>query len=246
MEQYGAMGGLLGRAFGGRIRLAVLVTTVAIGVLGGCSSRPHYDPYLDEANKSASTILHDSLSEFSSFYSVHEHGTETLEGTTVQADLVAGRHRGGGTFTFGATTLNLVLQGNDLYIKTDAATWARSAFGSQAGNLANRWVRVPANLEPFAAFAQKLDFSGIDFERQPLGNVTKEQRTTIDGIAVIPLQSSAMGLTLYVRASGRPTLIGASDTGSVGVTVFDHYDVAEPPSAPSGAVDLSSIPAVPQ
>ncbi|HEX6395724.1 MAG TPA: hypothetical protein VFZ97_20005 [Acidimicrobiales bacterium] len=222
------------------------MATVAIWALGACSARPPYDPYLGEANKSASAILHDSLNEFSSFYSVHEHGTETLEGTTVHADFVAGKQRGGGTITLGASTLNLVLQGNDLYIKTDAATWAQIGYESKAPNLANRWVHASADAQPFAAFAQKLDFRQLDFESQPLGNVIKKPGTTIDGIAVIPLQSSATGLTLYVQASGQPTLIAAADTGSAGVTVFDHYDTAEPPPVPTGAVDLDSIPAISQ
>ena len=214
--------------------------------LGACSGRVHYDPFRGEANKNASAILQDALNQFSSVYSVHEQGTETLEGTTVRVDLVAGRRRGGGTVSIGPATFNLVLQGSDLYVKAEAPSWSQIGYAAKAPSLANRWVHTSATIQPFGLLTQHLDITPLVTDSGPLGQVTKQPRTTVNGIAAIPLQWRATGITPYVRDSAAPGIIGAADSGASGVFTFDQYDTAEPPAVPTAAVDLDSVPPLQQ
>jgi len=237
----------LWRRLRSRRGICAFVVTATILVCCSCAKTIPYDPYLGESSKSAQTILLDALNVFSSVYSVREQGTESLDGITVSVNIVAGRHGGGGTIRLGPTSLNLVLQGNDLYIRADATSWDRIGFAGKSPNLADRWVRTSTRLQPFGAFAEKLDLTQLLFMRGSIGHVVKEPSTSMDGISVIPLRSDSTGLTLYVRdGRGAPALIATKDAGASGMIRFSDYNTAELPVAPSASVDLASVPTVQQ
>lgn len=228
------------RAPGALAAMAAVVLTVA-AVVAGCGSSGANG----ESGKPAGQIVTDAQNATMSAPSVHVSGSASASTTPLKLDVVAAPGRGGGTITSGSTILNLILDGQSIYIKADAPT-IQSLTGSAAiaGNEANKWLQTGSTNSAFTGLSQLLDITKLPQSFAFGGTPTKQSATTFAGVAVIPVFDPKSGGTLYVAATGKPYIIGirsAKSTGGATLT-FDRYGAAPVPSAPPNPIMLPSTP----
>ena len=162
----------------------VLAGAVTFGACGGGS---HGN---GEAIKPASQVLSDTEQASAAASSARISGNITSNGTQIQLQVVDGHNRGGGTVGVNGATFQTVLDGQEVYLKADAATWTKSANPAVAQLLANRWLKTTTSDQNFSSFAKLLDISQLVTNLKASGTVTKEATTKVDGISVIPLKDN--------------------------------------------------------
>jgi hypothetical protein len=200
-----------------------------------------------EAGFTADVILADAQQASGAASSVHVSGTGISSGTPLSIDavLAPGGH-GGGQITDNGATLDIVLDGQVVYIKATAANWSKLSPGipaAAADLLGDKWLKTTTSNKDFSDLASGLDISQFMSNLQPTGTVTKEPITTFDGVSVIPLKDNSDGGLLYVASQGTPYIIASTGGTSSdhGVMHFSQYNSATVPSPPSGAVDLNAL-----
>ena len=215
----------------------VLAGAVTFGACGGGS---HGN---GEAIKPASQVLSDAEQASAAASSARISGNITSNGTQIQLQVVDGHNRGGGTVGVNGATFQTVLDGQEVYLKADAATWTKSANTAVAQLLANRWLKTTTSDQNFSSFAKLLDISQLVTNLKASGTVTKEATTKVDGISVIPLKDNGpSGGTLDVATTGAPYIIAVSGGGrDQGILRFDEYGSARVPAVPTGAINLNSL-----
>ncbi len=199
-----------------------------------------------EAAKSADEILADAQQATSGASSVHVSGSGTSSGTALSIDAVLGHGRGGGTVSVNGATFDTVLDGQEIYLKADAASWSKVLSGNTAvaSLLSDKWLKTTASNQDFSDFVSLLDISKFVSSLQPSGTVTKESPTSLGGVPVIPLKDNGPdGGLLYAAAHGPPYIVAINGgaSGDRGTIHFDQYNSATLPTAPSGAVDLNAL-----
>jgi len=216
---------------------SVLAAAVLLGACGGGS---HSN---GEASKPPNQILSDAEQATAAASSVRVSGNITTNGTHIQLEVVDGQNRGGGTVGVNGLIFQTVLDGQEVYLKANAATWTKVANASVAQLLANRWIKTTTSNQNFSAFAKLLDISQLATNLKASGTITKEATTKVDGISVVPLKDSGPNQgTLDVAATGTPYVVSVSSGGqNQGILHFDDYGSATVPAAPSGAIDLNSL-----
>lgn len=228
------MSGVRGLESGRRLKVTLLASAMMCLAVTSCSSGAPRG----EATKSSKAILQDAIASLVSASSVHLSGTESVGGTLLTVNLVAGHSKGGGSISAGPLTFQIVLNGGSLYVDTDSNGWTQLGCKSQADELANRWVRTPAS-DPSAAGIAKV--TNIDTWANQLegSSVEKQAVTSVNGIEVVPLQSTNPDQSpaiLYVSATGVPRLVGIRDVQSGGLMAYDQYGEARLPQAPGTSI----------
>jgi hypothetical protein len=215
----------------------VLAVVVIFGACGGGS---HGN---GEATKPANQVLSDAEQASAAASSARIGGNRTSSGTQIQRQVVDGHNRGGGTIGVDGATFQIVLDGQEVYLKADAATWTKSINASAAQLLANRWLKTTTSDQNFSSFAKLLDISQLFTNFKASGTITKEAATKVNGISVVPLKDNGhSGGTLDVASTGVPYIISISGGGqNQGILHFDEYGSASVPAVPAGAIDLNSL-----
>lgn len=232
----------LGRLIAGTV--IFLLLACGIGAVLLVKSRSH-QPSMGAAFRENrmfgnSHVFTDAVASFSDSSSVRIRGNATINGTLVTVDAVVGVDNGGGTVSIGPLSYVTVLNGTDLYIKANALTWKQIGYGTQADRLAGRWVRTSAYLQPFSNFDKLMNIGFFASLFKAVPNLVEGPTTTLDGMSVIPLRPAhGTGETFYVTATGNPVLVAEGDKN--GLMRFDDYGTADPPAAPTSAVDLGSV-----
>jgi hypothetical protein len=199
-----------------------------------------------EAANSADEILANAQKASNAATSVHVSGSGTSSGTALSVDAILGHGRGGGTVSVNGATFDTVLDGQEIYLKADEASWSKLLNGDTAAAslLSGKWLKTTASNQDFSDFASLLDISKLVSSLQPSGTVTKEPPTTFGGLPVIPLKDNGPdGGLLYVAGHGTPYIVAVSGgrSGDKGAIHFDQYNSATLPAPPSGAVDLNAL-----
>jgi hypothetical protein len=197
-----------------------------------------------EASKSADEILADARQAMGAASSVHVTGRGTPDGTPLSIDAVLSHGRGGGRIILGDETFSLVLDGQIVYIKADAATWSRITYGKVAiADLAGKWLKTTMSNPAVRQYARLLDISQFASILPPSGTVLKDPVVTVDGVPVIPLsEGQSDGGLLYVAIQGTPHIVAITlGNSGQGTMHFSQYNSATVPSPPPGAVGLAGL-----
>ena len=153
-------------------------------------------------------------------------------------------HEGTGSVWIGAGRLDLVLLGNALYFKANAAFWRSSGASSSVVQfLAGRWMKDSATSSGFRDFAQLLNlsylFGTLSFTGGH-GALVAAGRRTIDGHPAVGVTDTATsgGGTLWIAATGQPYPLLIVQTGGPGRAVFEDWNAPAHIAAPRGAINL--------
>jgi hypothetical protein len=205
-----------------RIRVLLLVPVVVAAVAGcggsGSSSKPN-----GEETKGAQQIVTDVSNALAKVKSFHLAGSETdKDGLTTVSGDVAMPGRLHLALHNGDATVELVLVGNDAYIKANRAFWNKTPGAASLGALlADKWVRAPSGSTPgLGQFSALTDPStiGYCFVQSHHGSITKSGTDTVDGKKAVVLvdEGNAPGATpgkLFVATTGDPLPLRAVQTG---------------------------------
>jgi hypothetical protein len=200
-----------------------------------------------EAAKPANQVVADASKAASDASSFHMSGQIHSSGKLIGVDLSLVRGKGvTGTVTVGGAKVDLVLIGNDGYMRASSTFWKQ--YGSQAGGLtqmlADKWIKFPGKSAQLGSLTGPLNAKSL-FKSltSSHGKLENQGETTYNGQSVVAIHDITKHSTLYVAATGTPYPIGlvksvGSDAGTV---AFDHWN--EPPTltAPKGALDFSQL-----
>lgn len=195
------------------------------------------------AGKSAADILAATRQAITAVNSVHTVGTVSSGGSSIHFDLqlVAGVGATGEIASRGLS-VKLIVLGRREYMNAGARFWHSFGGAAAAKVLANRWVKIPATVNP-AGFAKLTDLRTLFAEAIPRSAaLTKGSAAVIDGQPVIALHSIKTAATLYIATTGAPypvRIVGGR--GHDGSVVFDQYNQPVSLAPPANAVDPSSL-----
>jgi hypothetical protein len=198
-----------------------------------------------ESKKSAADIFADAKTAVTSASSYHVAGTADDNGDQLKFDVALSKGRSGGTIGTSGAMLQIVLSGGSLYLRGDAASWAKIAGNESVAQLAaGKWIKAPASSPGFKDLATTLDPAQLVATVSAQGRITKGPVTTINGQKAVPLVDHGDGGTLYVAATGTPYILKIVDSkasGSAGSLTFDQFGTATVPPVPTNAVDFSKF-----
>jgi hypothetical protein len=222
-----------------RRRAAGLSAAAVAAILAaGCGGTPSNG----EAAKPARQILTDASKATGGASSVRVAGKGSVNGLALRVDVVDGRGRGGGTIGIGGSTLQLVLDGPDFFLKTTPEVIQQLTGSQQTANEdANKWLQTSSSNQSVAALLPLLDITKLATTSFSFAGVpTKQAATTFRGQRAIPVVDAQSGDTIYVAATGKPYILGVRGPASSGGSTLDFtdYDRAPIPPAPSGATEL--------
>jgi hypothetical protein len=226
--------------------LAGTVLVVAL-LVAGCGGSGSGGSDNGEAKQPATQVLHDATKAAEAASSVHLTGEVPTGGQVIGIDMTVVKGKGAtGSLTLKGQKVDLVVIGNDAYMKAGATFWAQFA-GSKgaaiASLVADKWIKFSATDPRFQGFTSFADTSGM-FQTLGRGSstVTNKGATTYKGQSVVNLYDPAKGGSLYVSATGTAYPVAVIKSGSnSGAITFDKWNESVTLSAPSGALDFSQL-----
>jgi hypothetical protein len=175
---------------------------------------------------------------------VHDSDAATSGATAV--DLRYDRDAGtAGTVTENGQSFQLVVVGQDVFVKAAGDTWTKLTGDDRAGELiGDRWVQIPPQAPGFDAVITLTDFNRfIDKALTPDGALTKTEIKTVRGQNAVGVAESANNETLYVATEGEPYPVQVQSDTRQGALDFLEWnapvDVQAPP--PDQVVDLTKF-----
>ncbi len=248
-------------------RWITVVAVAALGVLGvaGCGGdEPAGDGATTGASPSAGASQIDGLDADQIVAKSKEAAKaaksakvvgEIRQGTsTTKLDVTMTSGKGGfGTIEQGGARIDLVLTGQDVYLKPDDKALAQFSGGNTeaAKLLAGKWIKAPASDPRFGALAQILNLPEfVDQVLSPEGKVTKADGKDVDGTRTVALTTgsgSDGGGTLYIADEGPPYPLllepaaSSDDKGQIRFSEWDRDVTVEAPPADE-VIDSSKLP----
>ncbi len=227
-------------------RRALLLLGPALLLLAGCGGGGgDAAPDNGESARPATRILQDTVAALRTATAVHMYGTIPTGSDSIGLDLHCARSGDlSGTITVGGVTGKLVVTGGAIYLNGRALF--QSLFGAPASaRIGDRWVAMPGASGPGSDIVQGLgtftDFNHLaDVLAMPTGGtVTRGAVASVDGRSAISLRNSDS--VLYVATTGSPLPVELKPDAGGDALHFADWDQAVHVSAPSGAVDISSL-----
>lgn len=227
-----------------RRRAAVTASTTIAVIVVACGSSSTTTPADNgEANKSSTQIIQDTANAYRAATAVHLVGAVVSSGQRIGLDFHITRIGNvSGTVTFGGVTASVVIVDGKTYLK-GRELFAQFAGTPAASVIGEQWVVVPASeAGPLTGgFSFFTDFGKLaDQLTQPSGTVAKGALTTINGQPAITLTDSQS--MLFVATTGKPYPLELKPNNDPSQRLdFTEYDQSFPITAPTGALDFSSI-----
>lgn len=225
-----------------RLPVALLGALAAVVLLGGCGGGADENGIDKLSADDAITKIRAALDKVES---VHVSGHVSLNGKTMTLDLRDKASGGTGTLRISGGEIDVVRDGDTVYVKGDAAALeATGASAFQASLAGGKWLKSSAGASSqFGALGSLLD---IDALFANITTATAElragKRTTVDGEKAYTLLDKATdgNGVLYVALTGEPLPLRVDQPGGGGSIDFE-YGVPVTVTPPSGAIDLSKL-----
>ena len=222
--------------------LAGLATVVALGACGGGSGSGN-----GVAAKSPNAIVNAAIGAISSAKSIHIAGTVTQTGTPMTFDLETTSQGVRGEVTLDRIPVKVIYVGSSLYLYGGAAFWSRlTGSSSVAGQLDNKWLRLPASSGPgLSSFTRLLNPRNLlnTCCASGRGSLTKGTTGRVNGKSVVAVHDATDNATLYVATTGKPYPVEIVPTKGVtgGHIAFYPSNMPVTLAAPAGAVDATQL-----
>jgi hypothetical protein len=198
-------------------------------------------------------IVKNAIAASEAASSVKISGAITQAKQTISLNVSAGiGGTGQGTIGIGTGTATVRLVGGVVYFMGNTAFWTQQGSASAAQLFAGKWVKTAATTASGKSLSEFLDSQS--FMKQLFSsNLTKSKfanagTAKVAGKRVIVISGHDSKDTstgrLYVAKSGTPYILkiavkGKDGTGSL---TFSNYNQAITPVAPTGAIDLDTLP----
>jgi hypothetical protein len=222
-----------------------LLVVLVVAACGGVSSPSGSGN--GEASKSAQQVLTDAVHAADGASSQHISGQLTSHGKQIGVDLTVVKGKGAtGSFTYKGQKVDLLIIGTDAYMKAGAAFYAQfgGASGSAIGQmLQGKWLKFSTKDPQFGPITGIADSKTIfDELTSTHRTLTNKGATTYKGQSVVAIFDRTKSGTLYVAATGTHYPVAIVKTGAAtGTITFDDWNKPVPLTAPSGAIDLSTL-----
>lgn len=159
--------------------------------------------------------------------SVHLVGTVREGNQPVEVDLRLQGRQGMGRVSSNGTSVLLVKVGRDLYVWGDGDFYQHFAGLEVAGQVADRWVRLPASA-PLARSATLFDLDGLlDRWLSAKGKVVRGRTRVVDGVRAVELRTPA-GVQVLVALDGEPYPVRVEPVGRPGRGHVELSDWGQP------------------
>jgi hypothetical protein len=227
------------------MRAPALALVLTAALLSGCGGQSNAAKPNDEASKPATRVLADAKAAATSASSAHVSGSIKSSGTPITLDLSTARGKGAkGSMSTNGLAFDLVRIGNTLYIRGSDAFYKHFAGAAVAQLLHGKWLKAPAtkgrlrSLAPLTSLGAL--FAGISTHH---GKLVNDGKTTYKGQDVVAIRDTSDNSKLYVAATGKPypVAIAGGRKSQSGSIAFDDWNKSVSLSAPSGAIDISSL-----
>lgn len=239
-------------------RATTIATAVAVAGLTGCggdqggADAPVVRPVVIRASAGGpfdgmtATALRDRVRRaMTSLTSVTTSGGSAEDGATVQEKVLFSADGSCAiAYEMSGLRTQIIIKDGMLYLKSDKAFWAGQHVRAP-GEVAKKWVEMPAVDNPISAVCARMPFSSSD-PTTAGGTWALGRRTTFDGTPVTTLvQRTGPKTVVYlVSEQGEPYILRAMITGKLsGVSTFSGFDapphIAAPPRSDTiGRQDL--------
>ena len=222
--------------------LALVATAALLASCGGSSkaAKPN-----GEASKPPGRVLADARAAAASATSAHVSGRVTSSGTPITLDLSMARGKGAkGSMSTSDLKFDLVRLGDTAYIRGSDAFYEHFAGSGIAQLLHGKWLKAPITKGRFSSLAP---LTNIDLLLGKVsanhGKLVNDGKTAYKGRQVVAIRDTSDNSKLYVAATGKPypvALVGGKASQS-GTITFGDWNKGVSPSAPSGAIDISTF-----
>jgi hypothetical protein len=236
-----------------RIKLALVPLAVAAALLGGCATTngpaaPTTATTTTPASNGVADLPADQIvakaqTALGNATSFHIKGTTTDQGTATTLDLTYAGKNVKGTIGSAGLSLDILVLGNDGYLKASEAFWKAfipPAQQAMIGQFKDKWVKVDLTAPSFASFKEIADPAK---QFKPDGTPTKGEAKTINGTPAIGVVDSSDKSVVYIATQGEPLPLEADGPGASDKLEFTEYnspvDLQAPPAA--DVVDLTSF-----
>ncbi len=231
-----------------RARLAVIPLVASLALLGGCATqKPSNTPTSPAVTTPAGNGLDKLTAEeirakaqttLKAQKSFAVKGTGVEDGEKMAMDLAFGDGNVAGNVQTAGFTIDIVLIGNDLYMKAPDAFWGGLGQDAAAMSLLKgKWVKLDGSKEEFESFKT---IASTDAMLKPEGKVTKGEAKTIGGVPAIGLIAEDKSI-IYVATEGEPLPLQIVDADGNALD-FTYKNVAEIKApAASDVFDLSKV-----
>lgn len=227
------------------MRPLALALALTAALLAGCGGHSTAAKPNDETTKPALRVLADARAAATRASSAHVSGSIRSSGTPITLDLSTARGRGAkGSMSTNGLKFDLVRIGDTLYIRGSDAFYTHFAGAAVAQLLHNKWLKAPAtkgrlrSLAPLTSLSAL--FAGVSSHH---GKLVNDGNRTYKGQEVVAIQDTSDNSRLYVAATGKPypvAIVGGKKDQSGAIT-FGDWNKPVSLSAPSGAIDISSL-----
>ncbi|MGH3054350.1 MAG: hypothetical protein ACRDL7_05170, partial [Gaiellaceae bacterium] len=222
-----------------------LALALTAALLAGCGSSGHAAKPNDEASKPAVRVLADAKAAATSASSAHVSGSLASNGTPIRLDLSTARGKGArGSMSTNGLKFELLRIGDTLYVRGSDAFYKHFAGAAVAQLLHGKWLKGSAKKGRFRSLGALTSlgalFTGISAHH---GKLVNDGKTTYKGQAVVAIRDKSDNSKLYVAATGKPyplAIVGGKK-GQSGAITFNDWNKPVSLSAPSDAIDISSI-----
>jgi hypothetical protein len=219
-----------------RAAVAVVFLVLVLAACGGSGAS-------GEAAKPAKEIVADAVKTAQAASSVHMTGSIPGPSGSLSVDLsVAKPSNAAGEITLEGSNVQIVRQGNTVYVNGDRGFWTKLLGAAAAKRFAGHWLKASATQQSFAGFARLTDinqfFKGAV---QSHGALAKKGTTTYKGQPVIAIVDTGQGGgTFYVAAKGKPypVAIVAGTGKQAGAIRFADWNAKVPINPPEVTMSL--------
>lgn len=210
------------------------------------------------ASKPANVVVRDAANAVKSASSFRmsgqvSSGSGILGAKSLGLDLTVVPGKGAtGSMTLAGSKVDLVVTGNNGYLRAGSAFWklvAAKEGSGQAGGMvaqlfADKWIKFPASDKAFGGLTDPANPNSL-FKSltNSHGRLENKGDTTYKGQSVVAIHDTTQGGTLYVASTGTPypvalIKVGGKESGSL---TFDNWNQSVTLTAPKGALDLSQF-----
>jgi hypothetical protein len=229
------------------VRLGAAIALVAL-ITSACSSGAKTTTGASTAHsqtngletKTAVAVEQAAADALKAATSVHVTGTGTSEGKPASLDVRLQGANVAGSITLAGVTVEVIITGNDTYLKADQAAY--KAFGlplAAQQRAAGRWAKIThqqMNLEQFSIAGLAAQLTKNNSPLQPA-----VEQAELEGKKVVVI-SQQDGSKMYVSNTGPAYPLRADSTGpDAGRLDFTEYGVDFHITAPSDAIDLTTL-----
>jgi hypothetical protein len=227
------------------MRASALALVLTAALLAGCGRHMKAAPPNDEASKPAAEVFADAKAAATGASSAHVSGNIQSGGTAITLDLDMVRGKGAkGSVTLDGRQADIVRIGDVAYVHGSDAFWQHYAGPLIAQLLHDKWVKAPVDTKRFQSLAPLTNL-GLLFAKIGAhhGKLVNDGKTTFKGQQVVAIRDTSDNSKLYVAATGKPypVAIVGGEAGRSGSIEFSDWNQHVSLTAPSGAIDISSL-----